>query len=65
MLDAQCADVANLIKKENSLKPSKLQAFRLIKEQSIESLVDWVSMAQLLHPSLTVQGALQSRGQRY
>jgi len=37
-------------------------AFRLAPEQYVESFMEWVSMTEQLHPSLTSPSALQSVG---
>ncbi|CAI9579747.1 unnamed protein product, partial [Staurois parvus] len=34
--------------------------FRLAQEQCVESFMEWVSMAEQLHPSLTLPSAMQS-----
>ena len=54
--------VANFLQSQ-SLQTSKLHvAFRLAQQQCVESFMEWVSMAEQLHPSHTSPGAMQSVG---
>ncbi|CAI9601744.1 unnamed protein product, partial [Staurois parvus] len=49
------------LSRESIAKSSKLHvAFRLAQQQSVESFMEWVSMAEQLHPSLTSPSAMQS-----
>ncbi|CAI9598776.1 unnamed protein product [Staurois parvus] len=50
---------------ESIVKTSKLGvAFRIAHQQCVESFMEWVSMAEQLHPSLTSPSAKQSIGCR-
>ena len=52
------AEVANFLQSQ-SLHTSKLHvAFRLAQEHCVESYMEWVSVAELLHLSLTSPSAI-------